>query len=382
MTLWKTCWARADVVMLLLAAFYPLVPGLEDALINQLRISVGQQLSYIFIYAVLALGLNVVVGYTGLLHLGIAAFWGIGCYVTAILRVPGYPFQFGFLTAIVAATCASAGAGIVLGAPTLRLRGDYLAIVTLGFGEVVRFGIRNSDAITHGTQGLNPVPPPQLPSFVNRLLESIGWGTHWALEYRLSYYLMLAFLAAVVWLLHNLQRSRLGRAWMAIREDELAATCMGINAARVKLSAFAIGAGLAGLAGSLYATAIASAPGPDVFDFNHSIMVLCAVIIGGLGSLRGALLGTLLVFGFDSVLTPIVDSWVQRASGDLQQHAWMTFSGWRLMLFGAALIIVMRFRPEGLLPAFGVSEELHPTKPGSPTAGASPTNSAAGGGRA
>ncbi len=293
---------------------YPLLVYPEIAIFNLTNVSLGMQLTYIFIYAILALGLNVVVGYTGLLHLGIAAFFGIGAYVTGILTVQAYPFQCGFLISLVASTLVAALLGMLLGAPTLRLRGDYVAIVTLGFGEVTRFTLRNLEEITAGTRGLNPVPPPALPDWAETPLSWFGISPDWSLDYRLFYYLALSILVLVVWLLTNLERSRLGRAWVAIREDELAATCMGINAARVKLSAFAIGCGLAGAAGCLYATTLTSTAGPDAFDFNRSIIMLCCVILGGLGSLRGTLLGVFLLIGFDNIVSPILDGVIQGAT--------------------------------------------------------------------
>lgn len=343
-------------IYLAILLVYPLLVDSEQVLFRWTQISIGMQLTYIFIYAILALGLNVVVGYTGILHLGIAAFFGIGAYITGILTVPAYPFGLGFIGALVCATAGAALAGILLGAPTLRLRGDYVAIVTLGFGEVTRFTLRNLEEITAGTRGLNPVPPPQLPAVFQTPLSWLGLGSDWATDYRLFYYLALGMLLGVVVLLKNLERSRLGRAWVAIREDELAATCMGINAARVKLSAFALGCGLAGMAGCLYATALTSTAGPDAFDFNRSVIILCCVIIGGLGSLRGTLLGVLLLIGFDNVVAPALDGFIQRSGVGA---GWLTFSNWKLMIFGLALILIMRFRPEGLLPSSQVEAELH-----------------------
>lgn len=345
-------------IYLAIVAIYPLLVYPEDALFSLTNISIGMQLTYIFIYAILALGLNVVVGYTGLLHLGIAAFFGIGAYITGILTVPAYPFQLGFLAAIVLSTAGAALFGVLLGAPTLRLRGDYLAIVTLGFGEVTRFTLRNLEEITAGTRGLNPVPPPDLPALFARPLRWLGIHADWALDYRLFYYLTLGILLVVILLLSNLERSRLGRAWVAIREDELAATCMGINAARVKLSAFALGCGLAGLAGCLYATTLTSTAGPDAFDFNRSIIMLCCIILGGLGSLRGTLLGVFLLIGFDNVVAPILDGLIQRAEINPTGNPLLTFSNWKLAIFGFALILMMRFRPEGLLPSQQVEAEL------------------------
>jgi branched-chain amino acid transport system permease protein len=325
---------------------YPLL-GLDGVLFKVTDTSLGSQMTFLFIFGVLALGLNVVVGYTGQLHLGIAAFFGVGAYVTAILTVPSYPFQLGFLTTLVLAVAATGILGAVLGAPTLRLRGDYLALVTLGFGEVVRFGLRNLEEITGGTRGLNPVPAPTVPAWLARL----GVAGDWDRDYRLFYYLALGVVLAVLGLLHVLEHSRLGRTWKAVREDELAASCMGINTARVKLSAFALGAALAGLAGCLYATKLTSTAGPDAFDFSRSTIMLCCLILGGLGNPRGALLGVLLLLGFDNVLAPILDGWIQKSGVNTSGNLFLSFSNWRLMLFGLALILMMRFRPQGLLPA-------------------------------
>ncbi len=162
--LWAPC--------LVLVLIYPFLVPLENLLFRYTEISVGAQLTYIFIYAILALGLNVVVGYTGLLHLGIAAFFGIGAYITGILRIAGYPFQFDFCSTLALSALGAGLVGLFLGAPTLRLRGDYLAIVTLGFGEVTRFTLRNLESITAGTRGLNPIPPPEIPSPLARLFEA------------------------------------------------------------------------------------------------------------------------------------------------------------------------------------------------------------------
>jgi len=347
---------------LALLLLYPLLVYPEESLFRLTDISMGMQLTYIFIYAILALGLNVVVGYTGLLHLGIAAFFGIGAYITGILTVPAYPFQLGFLAALVLSTAGAAILGVLLGAPTLRLRGDYLAIVTLGFGEVTRFTLRNLEEITAGTRGLNPVPAPTLPAVLVGPLGWLGIQPDWSLDYRLFYYLALGLLLLVIVVLTNLERSRLGRAWVAIREDELAATCMGINAARVKLSAFALGCGLAGMAGCLYATTLTSTAGPDAFDFNRSMIMLCCVILGGLGSLRGTLLGVFLLIGFDNVAAPILDGLIQSAGIGASGNSLLTFSNWKLMIFGLALVLMMRFRPEGLLPSQQVAGELDPNQ--------------------
>lgn len=359
MTRARPKWLRFDLLCLVVLVIYPLVPPVEHFLNEMTGMPIGSRLTDMFIFGILALGLNVVVGYTGLLHLGIAAFFGIGAYITGILTVRAYPFQTGFLVALVLSTAGAALMGVVLGTPTLRLRGDYLALVTLGFGEVVRFSIRNLEEITNGTRALNPVPPPVLPGWCAAALGWVGIDADWSQDYRLFYYVGLALLTCIVVVLGNLEQSRLGRAWVAIREDELAATCLGIDATRVKLSAFALGAGLAGLAGCLYATKLTSTAGPDAFDFNRSIIMLCCIILGGLGSLRGTLLGVFILIGFDNVLAPIVDGFVQRANINPGRNQFLTFNNWRLLIFGLALILMMRFRPEGLLPSRRVQEEFH-----------------------
>ena len=358
--------ARQSMWLVALVAVLMLLPLVDERVRQVIGLSLTEQLTLIFIYSILALGLNVVVGYTGLLHLGIAAFFGIGVYITGILTVAAYPFQIGFLGSLVCATLGAALMGFVLGAPTLRLRGDYLAIVTLGFGEVVRFTLRNLEEITAGKRGLNPIPPPVVPKWLSGGLDQLQGNFFGEGQYKLYYFIALIALVVVVSLLMNLERSRLGRAWVAVREDELAASCMGINTARVKLSAFSLGAALAGAAGALYATTLQSTADPDAFDFNRSIVMLCCVILGGLGSLRGTLLGVLLLIGFDNALAPALDAFIQNADINPSGSVWLTFSNWKLMIFGLALVLMMRYRPEGLLPSARVRQELHtePTQPG------------------
>ncbi|MDB5311679.1 MAG: leucine/isoleucine/valine transporter permease subunit [Gemmataceae bacterium] len=330
----------------------PFIPGTQAAIY-------GQQFLPLFIYAVLALGLNAVVGYTGLFHLGIAAFFGIGAYVTGILTVPQFPFQQSFLVAVIFSALAAAAVGVLTTAPTLRLRGDYLALVTMGFGLIAVFVIRNLENITAGTKGLNPVSPHLLPGIDDPNLGALrvrpGWGATWR-AYPYFYYLSLVVLVLTYLFLGWVERSRLGRAWVALREDELAAACMGLSPARLKLSAIALGAGLAGLAGALYAVSQRTTAGPQAYDFNRSMTAICCVILGGLGNRPGVLLGVFLLIGYDQVLTPILDNefqkdWYQQLFPEhMRGKQYLKVSGWRLVIFGAALIIMMRFRPEGLLP--------------------------------
>jgi branched-chain amino acid transport system permease protein len=343
--------------LLAMAVAYPLVCGLLRATVPNLDSTfgnaLGDQLATLFIFGVLALALNVAVGYTGLLQLGIAAFFGIGAYITGILTVHTYPFQTGFTIALVMSTAGAGLFGLILGAPTLRLRGDYLAIVTLGFGEVVKVALRNLEEITAGTKGLNPIEQPQLPGWLMSFLNTLGVGSKWQLDYRLYYYLTLLILAIVVVLLRNLEHSRLGRAWIAIREDELAASCAGINVTRTKLASFAVSAALAGLAGCLYAAKLNGTAEPNTYDFNRSITMLCCVILGGIGSLRGTLIGVFLLLGFDNILSPKLNDWTQDLGFTF------SFSNYRLLIFGLALVLMMRFRPEGLVPSVRMQHELH-----------------------
>ena len=343
---------RLEIVALCVLAVAPLVvPALGGAL--------GGQITTLFIYCILALGLNVMVGYTGLVHLGIAAFFGIGAYLMAILTVPMYPFQIGWFAAAIVSVLVTAGIGLALGAPTLRLRGDYLAIVTLGFGEVVKVTLRNLEQITGGMKGLNPVPPPGAGVKV----AGIDLGLAFAIDPRWFYYLSLLALAGVVLAMRRLENSRLGRAWVAVREDELAASAMGISATKVKLSAFAMSSAVAGLAGCLYAGSLSTTADPNAYDFNRSIMVLCAVILGGLGSIPGTLLGVAILVGFDTVLAPWADSWIQQMNINPTGSSLLSFSGWRLAIFGLALVLVMRYRPEGLVPSRRLAAELHEGHP-------------------
>jgi branched-chain amino acid transport system permease protein len=283
--------------------------------------------------------------------------------------VPQFPFQQSFLVAVIVSAVAAAAVGVLTTAPTLRLRGDYLALVTMGFGLIAVFVIRNLENVTAGTKGLDPVSPRLLPGVDDPSLASQRlhptWGATWR-SYPYFYFLCLILLAFTYIFLGWLERSRTGRAWVALREDELAASCMGLNPARLKLSAIALGAALAGVAGALYAVAYKGTSGPQAYDFNRSMTAICCVILGGLGNRPGVLLGVLLLIGYDQVLTPILDNEFQKEWFQGMFPEWMRgkqylkVSGWRLIIFGVALILMMRFRPEGLLPEARRKHELHP----------------------
>ncbi|HSQ56831.1 MAG TPA: branched-chain amino acid ABC transporter permease, partial [Gemmata sp.] len=261
-----------------------------------------------------------------------------------------------------AATAVATAVGVITTVPLLRLRGDYLALVTLGFGLITFYLIRNLDEITKGTQTLGPIEPGPLPGVsesvdMSRFQIVSSWGRRWdAFPY--LYFICLALLGAVMLFLRNLERSRLGRGWVAIREDELAATCMGLSPVRLKLAAIAIGSGLAGLAGALFTLTRHTTGNPQFYDFSLSMTMVCCVILGGLGNRNGVLLGVILLMGFDRIITNILDNEIQNALGATEEYK--KVSAWKLMIFGLVLIIMMRFRPEGLVPEARQKRELHP----------------------
>ncbi len=335
------------LLVLVIYPFFPFVDRLFEVVFNTSP-GLNRQLVTVFVFAILCLALHIQSGTVGLLQLGIAAFFAIGAFATGLLTVDKYPFQLGFWGSILFAPLAAGLAGLAIGAPTLRLRGDYLAIVTLGFGEVVRVVLLNYENITDGPRGLNPLSSPWVPGFITSHFP--GNDPERRLHFLTLYFLALGLLIVLIVLLRNLERSRTGRAFVALREDELASACMGLHPPRIKLLALALGSAVAGLAGALYAINLGTTADPNNYDFNYSIMVLCAVIIGGLGSLPGALFGAALLIGFDSVLSPLLTTLIQRWTGSSSPSPFLTFSNWRLMIFGVALILMMRFRPEGLWP--------------------------------
>jgi len=280
----------------------------------------------ICLYATLALGLNIVVGFAGLLDLGYVAFFGIGSYVYAFLASPHFDVHLPFPLALLVTTVVTGISGILIGAPTLRLRGDYLAIVTLGFGEITYLLLINGDRpinITNGTNGILSIDRPALAGLV---------ATR-NLDY---YYLFLLFLGLTLLVSVRLRDSRIGWAWQAIREDELAARAMGINTTVAKLQAFAMGASFAGIGGSFLASWQRSVF-PENFLFTESINILAMVILGGAGNLLGVVLGATLLVALPEVFRE--------------------FQAYRLLVFGLLLMVLMIFRPQGLLSFQGRREE-------------------------
>ena len=227
--------------------------------------------------------------------------------------------------------------------------------MTLGFGEIVQDVLKNLESITKGTQGINPLPAPSLFGYQFR-----------AETYQPWYYLFLGLLALLVLLNRNLQLSRVGRAWISIREDELASSCMGINPMKMKLLAFALGAAQCSLAGALWASFLGSSGEPGNYDFQVSILALCIVIVGGMGSIGGVLLGALMVMGFNSIVLETLTNFLKAHQLISSSNVFAAPGNWKYMLYGLALILMMRFRPEGLLPSRQVKAELHPQEPRNP----------------
>jgi branched-chain amino acid transport system permease protein len=330
----------------------------------------------ILVYVILAMGLNIVVGYAGLLDLGYAAFFAIGAYTIGFLTSPsslfvqnewvpslfyeekrflGTELNWGFWVAIAVSWTTAAVFGVLLGAPTLRLRGDYLAIVTLGFGEIVPNFFLNAEGITEGTRGLNPITKPELPELFGREIRFLPTNE------RNWYWLILLIGLLSLFMIRRFYDSRLGRTWAAVREDEIAACSMGVNLVTTKLWAFALGASFAGFAGSVFASYFQYVH-PSNFEFSVSITILAMVILGGLGNIYGAIAGGLLIGFFDRILSEELNRpmhWLGERldvefliKHDLKQD--------RFLIFGLALVLMMLLRPEGLFPSARRKAELHP----------------------
>ena len=272
---------------------------------------------YTGLYIILGLGLNVVVGFAGLLDLGYVAFYAIGAYTFALLAGGQFDIHLSFWLIIPIAGLVASMAGILLGLPVLKMRGDYLAIVTLGFGEIIRLLATNLTGLTNGAQGLYSLDSP---TFFGTVLKS---GTHF-------YYLIFLLVLLTLFIVNRLNQSRIGRAWIAIREDEDVAQMMGVNTTYYKLLAFAIGALIGGLGGSVFA-AWQGSIFPDNFNLFVSINVICLIIIGGMGSIPGVIIGAFALIALPDILRE--------------------FANYRLLLFGLMLVIMMIARPEGFIPS-------------------------------
>ena len=362
---------RIVVVLIIVTAIYATfyndirqAPGVR-VIFDNLPLPSTNVLIIMFYYAILALGLNIVVGFAGLLDLGYVAFYVFGAYATAFLASPLHGLHVPWWIVVWVAVGVAALAGVLLGAPTLRLRGDYLAIVTLGFGEILPVMARNLDALTGGTIGVNPIDPPILPipgPWGDRLEFSNGNPVA-------SFYLILVLLLIVFGICVRLRDSRLGRAWMAIREDETAAASMGIDTVSTKLLAFGLGASFSGFTGAFFG-AYSTAIFPASFNFSVSISILIMIILGGMGSLRGVVLGAFAIRYLSDRLLPFLGGYIDdpiqgfgSALPDIPVITTLlsqfTLSSYNYLLYGLLLAIMMIVRPEGLLPAAARKAELH-----------------------
>ena len=338
----RTPLAQAVLLALATAALL-LAPFLVDALLGRAWVRV---LDLVTLYTMLALGLNIVVGFAGLLDLGYIAFFAVGAYLYALCASPHFGLHLPFWLLLPAAALVAGLFGMLLGAPTLKLRGDYLAIVTLGFGEIIRIFLNNMNApfnLTNGPQGITMIRPIEVAGLSMAKVHAIGPVSIPSLYN--YYYLFLAITLAEVFVSSRLQHSRVGRAWVAIREDELAASASGVNTRNLKLLAFAMGASFGGVAGSLYAS-FQGFVSPESFGLMESIMVLCMVVLGGMGHIRGVVLGAALL-----VMLPEALRYIGPLQRSLFGQIHVEPSDLRLLLFGVALVVVMRWRPAGLWPS-------------------------------
>ncbi|MET0509393.1 MAG: ABC transporter ATP-binding protein [Burkholderiaceae bacterium] len=312
------------------------------------------------LYVMLALGLNIVVGFAGLLDLGYVAFYAVGAYLYGLLASPHLTTQFpvlaewmpaGFHAPVWAVVPLAAGVaamfGVLLGIPVLKLRGDYLAIVTLGFGEIIRIFLNNLNSpvnITNGPQGIGSIDPVRILGHrLSQRLELFGYEFS---SVQLYYYLFLALAAAIIVVSIRLQDSRVGRAWMAIREDEIAAKAMGINTLKIKLLAFAMGASFGGVSGAMFA-AFQGFISPESFILMESIVIVSMVVLGGMGHIPGVVLGAVILYAIPEALRV----WARPTQEFLFGHELVAPEALRMLLFGLAMVLIMLYRPHGLWPA-------------------------------
>ncbi|MFP4474580.1 MAG: ABC transporter permease subunit [Desulfatibacillaceae bacterium] len=293
--------------VVVLAIVYPMISGMYEVNI----------MTSALIFLACGLGLNIVVGLAGLLDLGYVAFYAVGAYTYALLNMH---FGINFWVALPIGALMGTLFGVMLGFPVLRLRGDYLAIVTLGFGEIIRMVLENWNDFSQGPSGIANIPGPGIVGVELGLQDTTVF----------IYYIMLVVTGITIIGVHRLQNSRVGRAWMALREDEIACQAMGIDKTRTKLTAFGLGATWAGMAGVVFA-AQSHFINPASFTFWESVIILCIVVLGGMGSIVGVIVGALVI--------------------KLMPEYFREFSEYRMVLFGAALVLVMVFRPQGIITA-------------------------------
>jgi branched-chain amino acid transport system permease protein len=350
------------IVYLILAALALVAPFLIEQTLGRAWVRITD---VALLFVMLALGLNIVVGYAGLLDLGYIAFFAVGAYSYALLASPQFDLHWPFIALLPIGALTAAFFGVVLGTPTLRLRGDYLAIVTLGFGEIIRIFLNNLNRpynITNGPQGITLIDPLQIGNASLAKTHTIAGVT--LASVHSYYFVFLAYAVVSIFISLRLENSRIGRAWIAIREDELAAAAMGINTRNVKLLAFAMGAIFGGVAGGLFAS-FQGFISPESFTLLDSIMVLCMVVLGGMGNVAGVVLGAVLLTALPEAL---------RYAAPLQQtlfgSVYIDPSDLRMLLFGLALVLMMLFRPAGLWPSSIRRRELAAAREPSGTEGA------------
>jgi len=306
------------------------------------------------LFVLLSLGLNIVVGFAGLLDLGYIAFYAVGAYVYALLASPHFDLHLPFWIILPIGAAVACLFGVLLGAPTLKLRGDYLAIVTLGFGEIIRIFLNNLSQpvnLTNGPQGITLIDPFRIGSFNFATPDKIGGLTFTG---PIKYYYFLVLLVVVIIVINlRLQNSRIGRAWEAIREDEIAARAMGINTRNMKLLAFAMGASFGGISGGIF-SATQGFISPESFVLVESVMVLSMVVLGGMGNVFGVVLGAILLSFVPEVLRYTVEPMQKALFGRMLIEPEVI----RMLLFGLALVLMMLYRPAGILPSALRKREL------------------------
>lgn len=348
----KAAWVATFVVAAVLIALPFAVGVLGNAWVRAL--------SFAALYVLLALGLNIVVGFAGLLDLGYVAFYAVGAYMYALLASPHLASNFPIIAqtfpnglhssiwvVIPAGAALAAFFGVVLGAPVLKLRGDYLAIVTLGFGEIIRIFLNNLNAplnFTNGPQGITLIDPVKIAGVNFGKTQNI-FGLTLPSVY-MYYFLFLALMIIAITVCIRLQDSRLGRAWMAIREDDVAAKAMGINVRNVKLLAFSLGATFGGVAGAMFAS-FQGFVSPESFSLMESIIILAMVVLGGIGHIPGVVLGAILLSLFPELLRHTVVPVQEQLFGRVLVDAEVL----RMLLYGLAMVVIMLYRPKGLWPA-------------------------------
>jgi branched-chain amino acid transport system permease protein len=367
----------AYAAMLIVAVLFPLVVQFQTGGNGNFLVS---QAADAGVYVLMAIGLNVVVGFAGLLDLGYAAFFAIGAYTFALLASNQgsstpihHAIHLPFWLLLFVAMFVAAAFGAILGAPTLRLRGDYLAIVTLGFGEIVPRVFRNVPDWTSGVNGISGLDAPVLPAWLDGPWADLPLQLTQNFQITIAnptayYVLMLILIVACVILVNNLFRSRLGRAWMAVREDEVAAAAMGVNTVTIKLLAFSIGAAFSGFAGAFYGAKL-SLVSPENFGFQVSVTILVMVVLGGMGNIPGVMLGALLIYYVLFKVLPDLPQQVQSMLSSFGLSGLNEPNGdWpgvveevqrlKFLLFGLILVLVMLLRPQGLLPSRVRQQEL------------------------